>query len=70
MMFLRIEPLRDSLLNSPWLVAGLRMALAALDTVERMVTNLRTALEPVCPPGKGIDPSDGMSGVKDRRWLH
>jgi len=46
------------------------MALAALDTVERMVTNLRTALEPVCPPGKGIDPSDGMSGVKDRRWLH
>ena len=70
-MFLhRIEPLRDPLHNSPWLAIGRRMALAALDSVERTVFHLRTALVSVAPPGvEGAAPGTPPQ-TRDPRWLH
>lgn len=70
-MFLhRIDPLRDPFLNSPWMATGRRVALAALDSVERAVLHLRTALVSVSPPDGERAAPGTSSQTRDPRWLH
>jgi hypothetical protein len=70
MMFQRIEPLRDPLINFPWMAVGRRAAVAALDTVERAVTNLRKVLVSHSAPDAASRMPEGLPEARDHRWLH
>lgn len=61
------EPLRDPFRIVPWLATGRRLTLAALDTLERAVLNLRAVLETT--RDNGPEPSR-TAALRDRRWLH
>ena len=70
MILHRIEPLRDPLVNFPWMAVGRQVAVAALDTIERAVTHLRRVLVSGSAPDAASRMPEDVPQDRERRWLH